>query len=115
MHDTKDTFLTILFMGYTVPLAFLTFAMLNVAEHVAYVPADEYASGNALHGIANAYTDAWRVYGQATFNVGLAVGLYAWYVLANRADLQLLTFKVMIPGILMIAGGFVAFVVGFFV
>ncbi len=114
MDGLKDSRLTIWFMGYLVPLTLLVFGVLNITEHTAYLPVDRRTVGDSLWGLAKVYTDPWRVYGEASFNIGMAIGLHGWFRLANEADLEHLAHPLVAVGIVLVLGGFLAFAAAFF-
>lgn len=71
----KDTPTRAFFPGYVVPGLLALLVLVNLANRSAYWP--------QRRGSIVVFTDGWRVAGTVLLEVGLAVGLFAWYVLAN--------------------------------
>jgi uncharacterized membrane protein len=75
---SKDTASRAFFPGYVVPALLGVIVLVNLAWWRVYWP--------MKGGTLTTYSDRWRVSGTILLKVGIAVGLYAWYVLANDAS-----------------------------
>ena len=71
----KDTPTRAFFPGYIVPGLLMLLVLINLLTRSAYWP--------RRRGSIAVFTDGWRVSGSILLEVGLASGLFAWYILAN--------------------------------
>jgi hypothetical protein len=101
----KDTPVRAFFPGYVAPALLMLLALVNVVTRRAYWP--------KRHGPIAVYTDGWRVCGSVALEVGLAVGLFAWYTLANDDRREHLAQPMLGVGVLMAVLGLALFGYGF--
>ncbi len=103
----KDTPTRAFFPGSIVPALLVVLAAIQFATRSAYWP--------QRRGWLAVYTDGWRVSGTILFELGLASGFFAWFVLANDERREYLARPILIAAILVTIFGLALFGYGFFV
>ncbi|OJW22678.1 MAG: hypothetical protein BGO49_01480 [Planctomycetales bacterium 71-10] len=103
----KDSPTQAVFPGYVVPALLSLLAFVNLWTGGAYWP--KRRSGISV------FTDGWRVSGSILLELGVAAGLFAWYVLANDDRRESLAQPVLGASILAAVAGLGLFGYGFWV
>lgn len=102
----KDTPTRAFFPGYVVPALLALLVAINLVTRSAYWP--------QRRGPLVVFTDGWRVSGTILLEIGLASGLFAWYILANDDRRQHLAHPILGAAVLVEIVGVALFVYGFF-
>jgi hypothetical protein len=103
----KDSPTRAFFPGYVVPALLSLLVVINLVTGRAYWP----RRGGSL----TIFTDGWRVSGSVLLEVGVALGLFAWYVLANDDQREHLASPLLGTAVLVAMAGLAVFGYGFMV
>lgn len=113
MNGSKDSPNATLWLGIILPIAILAIAVVNVVTGCVWVPTQQ-PGGIHVDIILTVYRDGWRVTGAILFELGVAIGLFTWYFLADRDDAEKIIFPCLCAAAAIMCAGIAIFVIGFF-
>jgi hypothetical protein len=97
-------------LGFIVPGLILVIVVVNLITGKVYVPRRFVVTFPLLI----AYKDSWRFWGVVLLKMGMAAGMFSWFVLANYDRLEKWYLRVIIVSLCAAVLGVTLFAVGFF-
>ena len=96
--------------GFVVPGLILLIVVLNLITGKVYTPRRFVVTFPLLA----AYTDAWRFWGVVLLKLGMAAGMFTWFILANYEKCERWYVPVLIGSVSVAVVGLVLYAFGFF-
>ncbi len=110
----KDSRLTVVVLGYLIPVCILVVVVTNLVLGKVVLPAER-TSGDLMEGLLQTYSDAWRIGGTIMIKLGIAGACYAWYAVANHVRMERWALVSLLSSVITAILGLVVLSIGSFV